>query len=101
VQPALVPVNMPVYEMRIFFHLIHETDSGGRVPVGQGGPPPRETTPVLPPGEDDFIPVPAKVEAMFGNIPVNDRTCTVSIEFTDAAGNRWQRDPRGALSPLS
>jgi hypothetical protein len=90
----------PVYEVRVFFHLLHETDGRGHVPVGQGGPP-RETTPVLPPGEDRFVPIPAKVEAMFGNIPVNDRTCTVSIEFTDAAGNRWERDPRGALVPRS
>jgi hypothetical protein len=24
----------------------------------------------------------------------------VSIEFTDANGNRWQRDPHGGLNPL-
>jgi hypothetical protein len=32
---------------------------------------------------------------MFGQ--VNDRTCVVSIEFTDAKGSHWERDPRGAL----
>ena len=26
---------------------------------------------------------------------------TVSIWFTDAAGNRWERDARGALKPLA
>jgi hypothetical protein len=91
----------PVYEIRVFFHLMHETDGSGRVPVGQGGPPPREITPVMPPGEDRFLPIPANVEAMFGNIPVDDKTCTVSIEFTDATGNRWERevaDRSGAIS---
>ena len=30
---------------------------------------------------------------------VSDSVYAVSIEFTDAAGNRWERDPRGALVP--
>jgi hypothetical protein len=59
----------PVYEVRVFFHLVHETDSS-RVPVSQGGPPPRETTPVLPPEETVFTRIPPKVEDMWGNIPV-------------------------------
>ena len=36
---------------------------------------------------------------MFGE--VTDRTYVVSVEFTDAAGSRWERDPRGALNPRS
>ena len=27
----------------------------------------------------------------------NDNVYVVSIEFTDAAGHRWERDPYGAL----
>jgi hypothetical protein len=30
----------------------------------------------------------------------NDKVYVVSIWFTDAAGSRWERDPRGALNPL-
>lgn len=30
----------------------------------------------------------------------NDQVYVTSIEFTDAAGQRWQRDPRGALNRL-
>ena len=32
---------------------------------------------------------------------VSDSDYAVSIEFTDAAGNRWQRDAHGALVPRS
>ena len=32
---------------------------------------------------------------------VSDSVYAVSIEFTDASGNRWERDPRGALVPRS
>lgn len=93
--------DQPVYDVRVFFHLLHEVGSG-HVPVGQAGPPPRETTPVVPSGEDRFIPIPAIVQqTLFGTATANDRTCAVSIEFTDAAGNRWTRDPRGALVPGS
>jgi hypothetical protein len=56
---------------------------------------------VLPSGEDGFVPIPENVRAMFGSIAIDDRTCAASIEFTDAARNRWERDPRGALVPLT
>ena len=32
---------------------------------------------------------------------VDNTVYVVSISFTDAAGNRWERDPRGALIPRS
>lgn len=31
----------------------------------------------------------------------DDDTYAVSAEFADAAGNRWVRDPRGALAPMA
>lgn len=88
-----------VFDVRVFFHLIHREGGPGWVPVGQGGPPPSETAPVLPPMTDLPVEIPQRVHDMFGRIPVSDRTCVVSFEFTDAAGNRWERDPRGALNP--
>lgn len=89
----------PVFDIRVFFHHIRETEGGGYQAVSQGGPPPRETIGVLPPGEDRFVAIPQNVRAMFGSIIIDDRTCAASVEFTDAAGNRWERDPRGALVP--
>lgn len=91
----------PIFDVRVFFHHMRETDSGARTPVSQGGPPPRNTTALIAPGEDEFIPIPENVRAMFGSIPINAKNCAVSIEFIDAAENRWTRDPRGALLPRS
>ena len=91
----------PVFDVRVFFHHMREKEGGGYQAVSQGGPPPRETTAVLPPVEDRFVVIPEAVRAMFGSITIDDRTCAASVEFTDAAGNRWERDPRGALVPRS
>ncbi len=91
----------PLFEVRVFFHHMREKEGGGYQAVSQGGPPPRETIAVLPPGEDRFVWIPADVQAMFGSIAIDDRNCAASIEFTDAAGNQWERDPRGALVPRS
>jgi len=52
---------------------------------------------VLPPQKDRFVEIPEQVRNMLDE--VSDSVYAVSIEFTDAAGNRWERDPRGALVP--
>jgi hypothetical protein len=91
----------PVFDVRVFFYLMREIDGRGRTAVSQGGPPPRDTTALIPPGEDEFIPIPENVAVMFGGISIDAKNCAVSIEFTDAAGNQWERDPRGALVPRS
>lgn len=57
--------------------------------------PPDQIICVFRPESDRTVPAPEKVQEMFGQ--VNDRTCVVSIEFTDAKGSHWERDPRGAL----
>lgn len=59
-----------------------------------GGP--VERIRVLPPQSDRFVAIPRNVLSQMNDI--NDSTCVVSIEFTDAAGNHWERDPRGALN---
>jgi len=91
----------PVFDVRVFFHHMREKDGGGYHAVSQGSPPPRETIGVLPPGEDRFVAIPENVRAMFGTITIDDTSSASSVEFTDAAGNRWERDPRGALVPGS
>lgn len=93
--------DLPIFNVRVFFHLISRQDGSDWVPVSIGGPPPDETAPVVPPTADRFVPIPAKIVPMFGSIEISDRSCLVSFEFTDASGNRWERDPRGALNPLT
>jgi hypothetical protein len=61
----------------------------------RGGP--VEKIRVLPPQQDRFIEIPAQVRNMIKEC--DDRVYAVSIEFTDADGNRWERDPRRALVP--
>jgi hypothetical protein len=48
---------------------------------------------------DRFVEIPEQVRDMIDQ--VDDSIYVVSVEFTDAAGNRWERDPRGALVPRS
>jgi hypothetical protein len=90
--------DLPIFDVRTFFHEIRKKPGEGWEPILQGEPPPRdETICVFPPNADRLIAVPEKVHALFQEL--TDRTCVVSIEFTDAAENRWERDPRGALVP--
>lgn len=92
----------PVFDVRVFFHWIQRQREGGWVLTDVGGPPPNQTIPVVAPTTDRYVDMPDNVRAMFGGAdPINDINCVVSIEFTDAAGNRWVRDPRGALNPRS
>ncbi len=55
----------------------------------------RSLTPVIPPRSEKFVVIPDQIKNMINEC--NDDTYVVSIEFTDTAGNRWERDPRGAL----
>jgi hypothetical protein len=87
--------DLPVLDVRTFFHYIHETQPGGEwAPVMRGAT--IERIRVLPPQSDRFIEIPGQVRNQIRE--VSDQIYVVSIEFTDAAGNRWERDPRGALN---
>jgi hypothetical protein len=86
--------DLPVVDVRTFFNYIAEKWSGGDwEPVTRGGS--MEKIRVLPPRTDRFIEIPEQVRNQMSE--VSDSVYAVSIEFTDAAGNRWERDPRGAL----
>jgi len=50
----------------------------------------------LPPHEERFVAIPENVWSQMTDVSANSHV--VSIEFTDAAGNRWERDPRGDLN---
>jgi len=86
--------DLPILDVRTFFNYIAEKWPGGDwEPVPRGGP--IEKIRVLPPQEDRFVEIPERVQNQMD--AVSDSVYAVSIEFTDAAGNRWERDPRGAL----
>jgi hypothetical protein len=90
--------DLLIFDVRTFYHEIRKKPGEGWDTILQGGPPPRdETICVLPANADRLRAVPEKVRALFQEL--TDRTCVVSIEFTDAAENRWERNPRGALVP--
>jgi hypothetical protein len=86
--------DLPVLDVRAFFHYVAEKWGGGDwEPRMLGGP--LERIRILQPQEERFIQIPENVSGQMTDI--SDSNYVVSIEFTDAAGNRWERDPRGAL----
>jgi hypothetical protein len=90
--------GLPVTDVRTFFHYIAEKWPGGDwEPQDRGGP--IEKIRVLPPQQDRFVPIPSQIASQMDQ--VSDSIYVVSIEFTDAAGNHWERDPRGGLNPRS
>jgi hypothetical protein len=90
--------DLPIFDVRTFFHYIQETQPGGDwAPVMRGAT--MEKLRVFPPDTDCFVEIPEDVRNQIDE--VSDSIYVVSIEFTDAAGNHWERDPRGALIPRS
>jgi hypothetical protein len=88
--------DLPVLDVRTFFHNVQETQPGSRwEPVMRGSL--SDEIRVLPPQVDRFFDIP--LEFKRHSIECDDSVFVVSIEFTDASGNRWERDPRGALNP--
>jgi hypothetical protein len=86
--------DLPILDVRTFFHYVAEKWQGGDWdPQMLGGPVERIRN--LPPQQDHFVPIPGNVWSQMTDVSYNNYV--VSIEFTDAAGNRWERDPRGAL----
>jgi hypothetical protein len=93
--------DLPIFDVRTFFHKIHRIDpapgGGNWVPVGQMATPPDEIICVFPPHTDRVVAIPEDARKVLGDL--NGRTYVASIEFTDAAGNHRERDPRGVLVP--
>jgi hypothetical protein len=91
--------DRPVFDVRVFFHYVAEQwDHGDWESRMLGGP--VERIRVLPPQDDRFVDMPKTVKDA-APPDLDGNNVVVSIEFTDAAGNKWERDPRGALLPLS
>jgi hypothetical protein len=86
--------GLPIRDVGTFFHSVDEKGEGGEWDSrALGGP--VERIRVVPPGADCFVMVPRNIRGHMGDI--TESAYVVSIEFVDAAGNRWERDPRGAL----
>jgi len=79
--------------VRVFFHYVQEELGGNWTAAMRGGP--VERIRVIPPGADRFAEIPDQVRKMLDQC--DDQVYVTSIEFTDAAGTQWERDPRGAL----
>lgn len=92
--------DLPIFDVRVFFYLPARAGEVTWVPASIGGP--DEAIPVLPPQSEGFVlMLEGDVSSVIENIDVSERSCVVGVEFTDSAGNRWERNPRGALNPLS
>lgn len=90
--------ELPVYDVRTAFYYVSEPVKGlGWEPVSQGVS--TEMIRVLPPRSERFLAIPETVRNQITEC--NDSVYAVSITFTDAAGNRWERDPKGVLRPLA
>lgn len=89
---------LPVYDIRAGFYCIDEPVRGlGWTSVACGTS--TEMLRVLPPGETYHFFIPLDVRSQRTECSAD--VYAVGITFTDAAGNRWERDPRGTLKPLS
>lgn len=90
--------DLPVFDVSVFFHSVEEPVRGaGWVPVPAGSA--AEKLRVLPPLSERHVLIPPDLAKQ--REECNADVYVASIWFTDAAGNRWERDPRGALKPLS
>lgn len=87
--------DLPILDVRVFFHWVNEQFDGTWTAANRGGP--VERVRVIPPEDERFVEMPEQIRAM--TTEVNDHVYVMSLEFTDAAGQRWVRDPHGALVP--
>jgi hypothetical protein len=74
---------------------VNERSDGTWASANRGGP--AERVRVIAPEHQDFVEMPEQIRNMTAE--VNHQVYVVSIEFTDAAGRRWLRDPHGGLEP--
>jgi hypothetical protein len=87
--------HLPAFQVRVFFH--HLQEQGGEWTSSMRGGPPTWIR-VIPPGADRFVEIPDNIRKMIDQC--DDQVYVTSIEFVDAAGTRWERDPPGGLKRL-
>ncbi len=90
--------DLPVLDVRAAFHRVDEPIKGlGWTPLPAGSS--LKSIRVLPPHTERHLPIAPDIAAQ--DPQCDDDVYVASIMFTDAAGNKWVRDPRGALNPIS
>jgi hypothetical protein len=90
--------DLPVLDVRAAFHRVDEPVKGlGWTPLSAGTS--LASIRVLPPHAERHLPIAPDTAAQDPQCDAD--VYVASITFTDTAGNKWERDPRGALNPLS
>ena len=90
--------DLSVFDVRAAFHRVTEPVKGlGWEPMSTGKS--LKSIRVLPPLTERHLQIAPDFAAQ--DPKCDDDVYVASITFTDAAGNKWERDPRGALNPLS
>jgi hypothetical protein len=90
--------DLPVYDVSVFFYFVEEPIRGlGWTPVARGSS--TESIRLLPPQTERHVAMPDDLARQIPGFTAT--TYVVGITFTDTAGNKWERDPRGALKALS
>lgn len=88
--------DLPVYDVRVAFCIGVDPAAGVDWRSGMRYSSP-DLIPVVPPGEERAeIPNQTRDQEAAGE---SEAKWLVALEFTDAAGHRWLRDPRGRLTP--
>ena len=86
--------DLPILDVRTTFYFVSDPGNGQPwTPIDRGHV--MERILVLSPREMQFVPIPEVIANQIKTI--GREVYVVGIEFTDAAGYRWERDARGAL----
>jgi hypothetical protein len=86
--------DLPILDVSTTFYFVSDPGTGQPwTPIDRGRA--MESILVLPPGGMQFVPIPEVIANIVKTI--GREVYVVGIEFTDAAGYRWERDARGAL----
>jgi hypothetical protein len=88
--------DLPVYNVRVSFCVAVDPSAGSAWRQGERY---LGALRLLPPGEE-HVEMPDHLRAEEG-ASGNEPRWLVAIEFTDASGRRWLRDPRGRLEPAN
>jgi hypothetical protein len=88
--------DLPIYDVRVSFHFVQEKPDGRWNLINRGGP--KDPIRVAPPQQDRNVTPPIDLLNQMGEI--NENMYVIELEFRDAAGNVWRREPEGGLSEV-
>lgn len=90
--------DLPIYDVRVEFYYVQDRTDGTSAwdPRHRGSS--VEKLRAIPPQGTEFVDMPEAIRSQVDDI--SEAMYMAGIEFRDAAGNRWKRDPRGQLQEL-